>query len=73
MTNLQQVLARLNSDGTFRRSVQRQAALALQEYNLSANEMSALSGLDLSQWTEITANDPITPDDTGGGIRGIRI
>jgi hypothetical protein len=73
MTNLQQVLARLNSDGTFRLSVQRQGALALQEYNLSANEMSALSDLDLSQWTDIAASGPVTPDDTGGGIRGIRI
>jgi ABC-type uncharacterized transport system substrate-binding protein len=73
MTNLQQVLARLNSDETFRRSVQRQGALALQEYNLSVNEIAALSGLDLSQWTEIAANGPVGPNDNGGSIRGIRV
>ncbi len=73
MTQVQQVLARLNTDETFRSSVQRQGELALQEYNLSANEIAAVGRLDLAQWTDITANSSIGPNDAGGSVRGGRV
>jgi len=73
MTNVQQVLVRLNTDVIFRNSVQQKGILALEEYNLSPSEVAIISNLDLSQWTEISANGPITPGDAGGTIRGIRI
>lgn len=73
MTVVQQVLARLNSDENFRNNVQRQGAVAFQDYNLSANELSVLSNLDLARWTTAAAGGPETPDDGGGGVRGVGI
>ena len=73
MTNVQQVLVRLNTDVMFRNSVQQKGILALEEYNLSPREVAIISKLDLSQWIEIAANGPITPGDAGGSVRGIRV
>ena len=73
MTMIQQVLARLNTDENFRNSVQQQGEVALQDYNLSANELAVLSSLDLARWTNATARGPVGPNDGGGGVRGTGI
>jgi hypothetical protein len=69
MTIVQEVLVRLNTDEAFRNAVQQQGEVALQEYNLSANEVAVLRGLDLAGWTEIAAGGPY---DGGGNSRGTR-
>jgi hypothetical protein len=58
MSELQRVIARLLTDNEFRARVLRHGTAALLEYNLTADELSAILQLNLEQWNSGTTRNP---------------